>query len=650
ESIWSNAVQVQINQVNPASGCIDGVNGTGTAYMLWSDDSWYVYVQVHDDDILEPAEEMQAEQPWYTDSVEVFLDLHRNDGNIHQLRVDCSEWPSYYMNTNGEITAYGPEAAAPYFDAYAVQLTDDGYCVEMSINLSSLDDYHPMVGDDIGLQLQINNVTTEVPDGFYTCYNMESSLGAGSWEPENYDYVILGDEETPEATPIERYEVNVYKNTPTVDGFINQDEWDFENAIEMNAENCVAWVGEFTCPVLFVYSWDDIGLYCAAQVIDPDVCTTPSDRCVYEFDAFQIALDPGGLIGESQGGGGMFYSIGLMEDGTLRAVYHPYGGEPEDMEYTGAGRITDNGWEFEILIPWTSIEILADDGFEWHHGDGTFSNAKICYLDRSNGGADSNLYTVALEGTGTGFDTTEYAYRLNFMNNASEDIPDTTPIERYEVNVYKNTPTVDGVINQDEWDFENVIEMNADNCFAWDGEFTCPVYVYYSWDDIGLYCAAQAIDPDVCLAPADGNPYQMDTFQFALDPGGLIGEGQGDGGMWFSIGLMEDGSLGAVYHPYGYGSGEPFEYTGAGRTTDNGWEFEILIPWSSIEILADDGFEWHHGDGTFSNAKICYLDRNDRGAETNAYTVSLEGTDVGMDPTEYAYRLNFMNNASEDIP
>lgn len=213
--------------------------------------------------------------------------------------------------------------------------------------------------------------------------------------------------------------------------------------------------------------------------------------------------------------------------------------------------------------------------------------------------------------------------------------------ERQEVTVYRNTPTIDGVINQGEWDFENAIDMNADNCFAWAGEFTCPVFFYYSWDDSGLYCAAQATDPDLCLAPAGGNPYAMDAFQIALDPGGLIGDGQGGGGMFFSIGLMEDGTLGAVYHPYGQGGGDQFDYTGAGRTTDNGWEFEILIPWSSIEILADDGFEWHHGDGTFSNAKICYLDRNDGGAETNAYTVALEGTDAGMDTTAYSYRLNF---------
>lgn len=213
--------------------------------------------------------------------------------------------------------------------------------------------------------------------------------------------------------------------------------------------------------------------------------------------------------------------------------------------------------------------------------------------------------------------------------------------ERQDITVYKNTPTIDGTINPGEWDFDNVVDMTADNCFAWAGEFTCPVYFYYSWDENGLYCAAQVTDADVCL-PADiADVYGKDAFQIALDPAGVIADelGQG-GGEFFSIGLLEDGTLGAVYHPWG-GAAEEFDYTGAGRKIDSGWEFEMMIPWSHIEGAVNDaGASFKAGDGAFLNAKICYLDRNDGGAETNAYTISLEGTDAGMNPADYAFRLN----------
>ena len=210
-------------------------------------------------------------------------------------------------------------------------------------------------------------------------------------------------------------------------------------------------------------------------------------------------------------------------------------------------------------------------------------------------------------------------------------------------------PTIDGIINPGEWDKENAVDMNADNCFAWAGEFSCPVYFYYSWDDEGLWCAAEVADPDVCLADSSAltNVYGMDAFQVALDPGQMIAEGQGGGGMFYSIGPMDNGALGACYHPYG-GAAEDLAagYTGAYTKTATGWSFEMVIPWGSIEILADDGYEWHHSADNFINAKICYLDRNEGGAVTNAYTISIEGTDAGMDTNDYAFRLQLSTKAT----
>ena len=210
----------------------------------------------------------------------------------------------------------------------------------------------------------------------------------------------------------DRQDVTVYRNTPTLDGVINNGEWDIDNAIDMTEANCEPWEGEISNAVYFYYSWDDTGLYLAADVADDDVILADDPIAVYGKDAFQIALDPHGLLGDDGQGGGMFYSIGPMVDGSLGAVYHPYGGAPEEFEYTGAYSMTDSGWQFEMVIPWTSIEILADDGYAWTHADGEFINAIICVLDRDDDCNIKNHYKTAIEDRVT-FAPADYALKLN---------------------------------------------------------------------------------------------------------------------------------------------------------------------------------------------------------------------------------------------
>ena len=211
--------------------------------------------------------------------------------------------------------------------------------------------------------------------------------------------------------------------------------------------------------------------------------------------------------------------------------------------------------------------------------------------------------------------------------------------DRENVTVYSNTPTLDGVINAGEWDQVNAIEMTTDNSEPWAGEINNIVKFYYSWDEKGLYLAADVIDTDVNMAPDSTAVYNMDAFQIALDPGGLIGADAGDGGMFFSIGPIADGTLGAVYHPYGTGSGDPFDYKGAYSVSDSGWQFEMIIPWTSIEILGGDGYAWTHGDGQSINALLCMLDREEEGAVTNAYKIAIADR-VSFLPADYPLSLN----------
>ncbi len=189
EAVWADALQVQIDTFNTGS---EDVGGTGTAYMLWTDGKYYLAVDVKDPDVVISTEDVQMSTPWTTDSVEMFFDFgNENAGDIHQFRVDYSGFPSYYMNQSGDASAYGHEAAAPYFDEYAASLTKDGYSIEMLVNL---DKYGIKEGDAIGLQLQINNILSDNPTATASVYNMASSLGALSWQSDSYDYIVLGSE------------------------------------------------------------------------------------------------------------------------------------------------------------------------------------------------------------------------------------------------------------------------------------------------------------------------------------------------------------------------------------------------------------------------------------------------------------------------
>ncbi|MGM9626087.1 MAG: sugar-binding protein [Eubacteriales bacterium] len=191
EQVWTEALQVSIDLLN--IGSEDGAQGV--AYMLWAEGSWYLFVEVKDADVVAPDQDIQQTAPWNTDSVEMFFDFgNKHEDLTQQFRVDCSGWQSYYTE-GGATSAYGPDAE-PYFDDSAVKMTGTGYNIEMRINL---DKYGLKEGDSIGLQLQINDVTTDSPTACANVYNMASSNDAKSWDVDLYDYITLGAElEVPE--------------------------------------------------------------------------------------------------------------------------------------------------------------------------------------------------------------------------------------------------------------------------------------------------------------------------------------------------------------------------------------------------------------------------------------------------------------------
>ena len=200
DAVWADAVKVELNQFNTGED-----NGThGTAYMLWGDNTWYLFYDVSDAEIVPPAEDMQQNSPWNTDSVEMFFDFGNEHADlVQQFRVDAAGWLSYYTE-GGADSIYGPDAGQ-FFGDYAVTMDAAGYNVEVAVNLEK---WGLKEGDAIGLQLQINDMTAANETGTTAVYNMAQSLGAKSWDADLYDYVVLGaplevPEEPVEDAPVE---------------------------------------------------------------------------------------------------------------------------------------------------------------------------------------------------------------------------------------------------------------------------------------------------------------------------------------------------------------------------------------------------------------------------------------------------------------
>ena len=200
DAVWADAVKVELNQFNTGED-----NGThGTAYMLWGDGTWYLFYDISDAEIVPPSEDMQQNSPWNTDSVEMFFDFGNEHADlVQQFRVDVSGWLSYYTE-GGADSIYGPDAGQ-FFGDYAVTMDAAGYNVEVAVNLEK---WGLKEGDAIGLQLQINDMTSANPSGTTAVYNMDQSLDAGSWDADLYDYVVLGGalevpEEPAEDAPVE---------------------------------------------------------------------------------------------------------------------------------------------------------------------------------------------------------------------------------------------------------------------------------------------------------------------------------------------------------------------------------------------------------------------------------------------------------------
>lgn len=193
-------------------------------------------------------------------------------------------------------------------------------------------------------------------------------------------------------------------------------------------------------------------------------------------------------------------------------------------------------------------------------------------------------------------------------------------IENPPINVPAMTPTIDGIINENEgWSVSAL--MNYDTLgFYWHvNPLTMDGNVRFAWDDTYLYYCANIVDGlethhEITgeLIPAgynsfiystgeddidvgedgSGYGYNGDIFCLLIDPMGVMQNelgyvGNEDYTPWYLIGLFE-GDVAKMYRE----QTSPGEITDqvqvAGHKTADGWQFEAALPWEMVIKDIDD--------------------------------------------------------------
>ena len=240
--------------------------------------------------------------------------------------------------------------------------------------------------------------------------------------------------------------VDMPRCSPLIDGTIEEEYW--SDPAYLNGPTAGHFWGsnDLTSEAKLYFAYDDTGLYFAADITDNDqlsgftYCTGYDDinnsgsTRPYGFngDVLTLMLDPLGVYEQKTYPYTVWYNVGLFEDGSIR-VYRSRVNEGEiTSSCTAAGSVTENGWKFELFIPWSVIisdsnaissskitvtndELIAPDAV---------SRASVMYMDRADGDTWGRFITVC-EKTYDGYDgcvtngTSPKTYGLKLVNGAS---------------------------------------------------------------------------------------------------------------------------------------------------------------------------------------------------------------------------------------
>jgi hypothetical protein len=207
----------------------------------------------------------------------------------------------------------------------------------------------------------------------------------------------------------------------------------------------------------------------------------------------------------------------------------------------------------------------------------------------------------------------------------------------FEMEIPYGTPTVDGVIDEGEYDVTYV--MDKTTATAWAGEVgdSCVVW-HLAWDEGGLYYAGTINDSTPSWRDANGHWVGIDCLELAINPGRLL-KGSKAEGVFFSFGSMKDGSVVGYRHNFADGLVSD-AITGVNKGHVEGtdsYTMEVYIPWSLVQIKENctvggkesirlDATKWEATVGAQLGLLPCAIDSLDaHGRDIIAY--KFNGTD-----------------------
>ena len=193
DAAWDYALAIPVNVGDPN-------NASGTTWVLWSDTAYYFYTEVNDTTPvnLDNPDNGDYFEAWVTDSVEVFIALEGDRGNLTptpagnfddacwQFRIDLDGLPSSYQRDGAWTDDFliGTDFNKDRFE-WAVKQDGNKYYTKHKITWLG----NPKPGE-LGLQIQINDLEYEGGPAPQTRANDAS----GSWDADQFGYVVLVDE------------------------------------------------------------------------------------------------------------------------------------------------------------------------------------------------------------------------------------------------------------------------------------------------------------------------------------------------------------------------------------------------------------------------------------------------------------------------
>jgi len=408
DAVWGNVtntpMQIYVDGILPETGWLDH---SSSFREMWDADAFYFYGTVFDDEIA-----TDSPNSYENDSWEIYFDADNLKNDTYITGNDI-QWRYVYGETEFQAGVFDPGTGA-------WTETDLGYDFELMIPqadmLFTLEADH-----EFGHETQVNERDGGVRQTMSKWWGDTND----SWvNPSLFGTAMLSSNQV--ATDLL---VPMTATAPEIDGELD-DVWNTVNEVSQNTyveQDYSLLSGWNDLQMSFRVMWDAAAFYFFGSVIDDEIATDSPNS--YENDSWEIYFDADNLKNDT-------YITG--NDIQWRYVY----GETEFQAGvfdpgTGAWVETDDGYDFELMIPQADMLFTLEEdhefGFEVQVNDrdnGARESMAKYWTDSNDSWVNPSLFGTAMlvEGGGVSVDKDRPA-KYKFVDNYPNPFNPQTTIE-----------------------------------------------------------------------------------------------------------------------------------------------------------------------------------------------------------------------------